>query len=50
MTAQVMLYPVFIALVTAFLLIALPRSELRLLIPYGLVLGACMITCFSGLR
>lgn len=47
MTAQVMLYPVFIALVTSFLLIALPRSELRLLIPYGLVLGGLHDYLFS---
>lgn len=39
MTAQAVLYPALLALLTLLVLITVPRQALRSLIPYGVVLG-----------
>ena len=39
MTVQVLVYPVLIVLVGGFALLTVPREDLRLLLPYGVVLG-----------
>ncbi|HBG01229.1 MAG TPA: hypothetical protein DDW87_06625 [Firmicutes bacterium] len=47
MTAQVLVYPALIVMLTAFLLITVPREEVRLLFPYGVVLGGLLNYIFD---
>ncbi len=42
MTAQALIYPVLLLLVGGFVLLTVPRDNLRLLLPYGAVLGGLL--------